>query len=176
MKFEIFGPFNLTKKANGLVDFTRLSRREFWASVEEEYPGLSGACGCYVLAAKGPQGALPHYVGLASQQSFERECSQNHVLRHIDNAIAGKPRLRPQLFLVAKKTPQGRFARRSRALQKDIEFLEDYLIGLALDRNPKLGNLRGTRFLRGLTVRGFFNASRGARPSASASFSRMIGR
>jgi hypothetical protein len=90
--------------------------------------------------------------------------------------IAGRPNLQPQLFLVAKLTRTRRLARPSRSGHADIEFLENYLIGLALDRNPKLRNQRQTRYLRNLHVEGFLNTGRG-KPSPSArSLRKLLGR
>jgi hypothetical protein len=134
---------------------------------------LSGGCGCYVVAAAGGNGSLPHYVGLTTRRTFSEECSAPHVTKHFNDVIAGKPKLRPQLFLVAKLTPKGRFAKPSAAQHADIEFLETYMIALALDRNADLRNQKQTTYLRRLRVEGFFNAGQG-KPSPSASSLRAL--
>jgi hypothetical protein len=90
--------------------------------------------------------------------------------------IAGKPKLRPQLFLVAKLTRTGRLARPSPSGHADIKFLENYMIGLALDRNPELRNQRQTRYLRDLHVEGFLNTGPGKPSPSASSLRRLLGR
>jgi hypothetical protein len=176
MRFRVFGPFEMPRNANGLIAFDRQARNEFWESVESEHEGLSSGCGCYIVAAAGGNGAKPHYVGRTTARSFRDECSTHHVIYHFNEVIAGKPKLRPQLFLVAKLTRTGRLARPSPSGHADIKFLENYMIGLALDRNPELRNQRQTRYLRDLHVEGFLNTGRG-KPSRSArSLRRLLGR
>lgn len=141
--------------------------------MDEEHEGLADGCGCYVVAASGGNGTLPHYVGRTTAASFREECSRHHVINHFNEVIAGKPKLRPKLFLVAKLTPKGRFAKPSKSGHADILFLESYLIGLALDRNSSLRNQKQTKYLRDLHVEGLLNTTPG-KPSPSASALRTL--
>jgi hypothetical protein len=181
MLFRVFGPFKMPQNPNGLIAFDGEARNAFWESVNSKHERLPSGCGCYIVAAARGNRAKPHYVGLTIRRSFEQECSAPHVIEHFNEVIAGNPNLQPQLFLIAKLTPTGRFARPSQsdrvnitfAAHADIKFLENYLIGLALDRNPELRNQRQTRYLRNLHVEGFLNTGPG-QPSRSASSLRTL--
>lgn len=175
MNFEIFGPFKYPKSGNGLVDRSKGVKKEFWKSIEQCATGLSKACGCYVVSGSGPNGSLPHYVGLTHKRDFAAECSAAHVYNQMNEAIAGT-RLQPSLFLIARKTPTERFSKPSRNNYPDVKFLEQFLIGLALDRKPTLGNLKGTKYLRGLSVSGFLNTSPGKPTKAATAFRSLMGR
>lgn len=173
MRFRVFGPFTIPRNTNGLISFNKDAKREFWDGVEAACEGVSSGCGCYIVAAAGGNGAKPHYVGLTVRRSFRAECSAAHVINHFNEVIAGKPKLRPQLFLIAKLTPTGRFAKPSSSGHADIKFLENYMIGLALDRNPDLRNQKQTKHLKDLHVEGFLNTGQG-KPSPSASSLRTL--
>lgn len=176
MRFKVFGPFQISRSPNGLIAFSAQEKKAFWARLEEEEGGLADGCGCYVVAAAGGNGTLPHYVGRTTARSFRVECSAHHVINHLNEVISGKPKLRPQLFLVAKLTPTGRLAKPSKSGHADIRFLENYMIGLALDRNANLRNQKQTKYLKDLHVEGFLNTKQG-KPSPSASaFRKLLGR
>lgn len=57
----------------------------------------------------------------------------------------------------------------------DIDFLEQFLIGQALGRNPNLKNLAKTRMLRGLVVPGFINSPRGKYSHAVGALKDVLG-
>lgn len=176
MRFRIFGPFHIGRADNGLLAFDAKTRKAFWGEMEAEEPGLPSGCGCYVVAAAGGNGALPHYVGLTTKRTFETECSAPHVVNHFNATIAGKPKLRPHLFLIAKLTPTGRFAKPSPSGHQDIKFLENYLIGLALDRNSDLRNQKQTRYLKDLHVEGFLNTGQGKPIPSASNLRTLLGR
>jgi hypothetical protein len=184
MLFRVFGPFEMPRNTNGRIAFDRQARKRFWQSVESEHEGLSSGCGCYIVAAAGGNGAKPHYVGLTIRRSFKQECSARHVIEHFNEVIRERPNLRPQLFLIAKLTPTRRFAKPSRsdrvnitfAAHADIKFLENYLIGLALDRNPQLRNQQKTKYLTSLHVEGFLNTGRGKPNPSASSLRKLLGR
>ena len=67
----------------------------------------------------------------------------------------------PQLHLIAKLTPTGRFAAPAANGHRDIQFLETLLIGMALNQNEDLQNIRGTKFLREMRVPGILRPGRG---------------
>jgi hypothetical protein len=167
MRFRIYGPFEIKRKMNGLIDFRGEELKEFWDEVDDAEDGLADACGCYMFATTSANGAKPHYVGRTTARSFRQECSSPHVIHHVNEVVAGKQKRSPQLFLIAKLTRSGSFTKPSKAGQSDINFLENYFIGLALARNPELRNRRQTKFLSELEVEGFLNNGQG-RPSPSA--------
>lgn len=152
MRSSIYGPYDLKRHDNGLVDTSAKAKREFWEKVEADAPGVPQACGCYIFAVKAKRGSLPWYVGLTVKNDFYGEALGPHQVNHYNHALAGKTGVKPQLFLLAKETPQGRFAKPSCNSQRDIAFLETFMFGIAFKRNPKLRNARNMLFLRNLIV------------------------
>jgi hypothetical protein len=159
MKFSIHGPFELPRDS-GLIDTTASSRRLFWEKVDESVPGLPDACGCYIFVIKAKRGALPWYVGLTEKNSFRFEAIGLHQVDHYNHALARKIGVKPQLFFLAKQTPTERFAKPSANYQPDVEFLETFMFGIALNRNADLRNAKNTRFLRNLVVPSIINSPR----------------
>ncbi len=49
MRFRVYGPFQLWRLHTGLLAGDKESRDDFWDEVDDDEPGLSGACGCYVF-------------------------------------------------------------------------------------------------------------------------------
>jgi len=172
--FSTFGPFVLPKNAGGTIDFSRESKRAFWDAVNAAEDGLAQACGCYIVAASGGRGTLPHYVGLTEGNSFKNECSARHVLGHFNAIVGDNIKRQPKLFLIAKRTPTGRFSKPAKDRHPDIRFLENYLIALALERNHQLRNLRQTKFLREMKVEGLLNGGQGRPGDAASSLRAML--
>lgn len=165
MKFQVHGPFDVPR-ANGLVDNSATSRKKFWASVCKGAPKLSEACGCYVFVIKARRGSLPWYVGRTTKRTFKDEALGAHQVNHYNQALGKKVGVAPQLFFVSKLTPSGRLAKPSGNSHKDIEFLETFLFGVALKRNPNLRNAKSTTFLKRLVVPGIINSPQ--RPPTAA--------
>lgn len=82
----------------------------------------------------------------------------------------------PVLYLVARLTAQGRYyCRPSVSGYKDIDFLENYLIGAALAHNPDLLNKRGTKLLREICVPGILNSRQGNPGRAAVDVRQILG-
>lgn len=155
MLYKVFGPYPIPRDGR-LVSKTPADRRAFWSVVEAEAGGLPDACGCYVFSIR----RRAWYVGLAEKQSFCFECFSLHKLSQYNYSlqlVSGEP----QLHLIAKLTPTGRFAAPGANGYRDIQFLETLLIGLALNQNEDLQNIRGTKFLREMRVPGILRTGRG---------------
>lgn len=155
MLYKVFGPYAIPRDGV-LIAKTAADRREFWSAVEAEADGLPDACGCYVFSIR----RRAWYVGLAEKQTFCQECFSLHKLNQYNYSlqrVSGEP----QLHLIAKLTPTGRFAAPAVNGHRDIEFLETLLIGMALNQNEDLQNIRGTKFLREMRVPGILRTGRG---------------
>lgn len=155
MRFEIYGPYDVPRNGRW-VSRTRIDKRDFWDAVDGDVDSLSSACGCYVFAVRG----RVWYVGMAERQSFWDECFSGHKVLQYNEAlqlVTGQP----ELFFIAKVTPNGRFARPSTNGHREIPLLEKLLIGIALRRNPELQNIRGTTLLREMNVPGVLNTGQG---------------
>jgi hypothetical protein len=155
LNYDIHGPFRLERNGH-LVDSRAETRRAFWSSVEDVMNGLSTAVGCYVFCV----GKKAWYVGLAEKQSFKNECFTPHKINTFNSAL-NKMKGKPSLILISKMTNTNRFARPTVNGHKATKFLEDILIGMALASNPSLENIRGTKFLKQLTVPGVINTTQG---------------
>ncbi|CAN5444377.1 hypothetical protein BH09GEM1_BH09GEM1_07630 [soil metagenome] len=178
MTFGVYGPFEITR-LNTLVDSTAAAKKTFWADVDSRVPGLSTACGCYIMVVRAKRGALPWYVGLTTKRTFAKEAYNAHQVNHYNNALTNpfgiKVGVRPELYLLPKETPTGRFAQPSQKAHLDIEFLETFLFGVAINRNPAMRNTKNTKFLRTLVVPGIINTPRRAPRVAEQSLKAALG-
>jgi len=170
MKFEPHGPFELPR-SDGEID--RSKKNSFWKSIETEHPSLSNAVGCYIFAMKAAKGFKPWYVGKTERQSFMAETWQPGNLLSYGGVIR-KHHGKPMLFLLAKLTAQGKFAKPTKRKIGAVAALEEMLIGVCLQRNGELLNKKTTRYLKGLQVPGYLNDSPGARPKSARALARLL--
>ena len=151
MNFSIHGPYEIPRDGN-LITRDRHRRRQFWDTIDVQTAGLSEAIGCYIFSIRG----MPWYAGSAQRQDFKHECFSAHKITQYEAALhKGKGRAFLQLF--ARTTPGDRFCKKTTRAYRDIDFLENSIIGMALRRNPQLQNIRGTAFLRDMHVPGLVN-------------------
>lgn len=171
MHYDIYGPFELPLAKPGRLARLPADRREFWDELEEEYSGLAGACGCYLVSVRN----RIWYVGMAGKQEFRRECFTPDKILKINDAM-DQGSGRAFLTLIARQTNGGRFSKPSGNGYRDVRDLELLLIGAALERNPALLNKGATKVLREMVVPGFINSPThaGNRSSVKA-FWRIMG-
>lgn len=167
MKYSVHGPFELGKqKENGLVKCSKDEKADFWSSVEKDCSSLPSACGCYLFAIRAGKGIKPWYVGRSTSQTFEKECFAPHKIKIYHEALASKKGT-PVLFLVAKRTNGGKFVKPGKNSHEATEYLETLMIGAALEKNPKLMNIKKTKYLKEMCVPCLINTPQG-KPSPSA--------
>jgi hypothetical protein len=159
MQFGTFGPFEVPVDDWGNVS-TSLS--DFWEEVDSAWHGLASARGCYVfgLAKSGGSRIEPWYVGKTNRQGFESECFKSHQLNHYSRALSRYERAKPYLYLISQFTQNGTRLFRGNS-GSVIDFLETYLIGIALRANSDLMNKRDTKLYREVTLPGFLNSPPG---------------
>ena len=141
---------------------------DFWDSIESEYPGLSTAIGVYVfgLRSSGGPTITPWYVGKSiNANGFKGECFTPHKRDCYHDAMANYERAVPGLFLIARLTDTGRFSQDRNV--DEIDFLEKYFIGLAINVNPEIVNRRSTVNYTRVVVPGILNSPPG-NPGAGA--------
>ena len=172
--YQVFGPFNLHKSGK-LVD--KHYRKNFWTDVEHRAPGLPNALGCYVFGIKAAKGAFPWYVGKTEKGNFRGETWTPHKLNLYNEALnfGKKKKGTPQLFLIARRTKGGKFAKPRRSGIGDVRALENLLIGTCLLRNRHLLNAKQTKHLRSIVVPGYMNEQPGARPKAASELAKLLG-
>jgi hypothetical protein len=151
----------------------RSKKKSFWKSIEMEYSSLPNAVGCYVFALKAAHGFKPWYVGKTEKQTFMAETWQPGKLLGYGEVIRAHNG-KPMLFLLAKLTAQGKFAKPTKRKIGAVAALEEMLIGVCLQRNGELLNKKTTRYLKGLQVPGYLNDSPGARPKSARALARLL--
>ena len=168
MIYEILGPFEIPRdETTGLTDDKEV--KNFW----RERGDCATACGCYLFAIKASKGIKPWYVGVANKLTFSQEALTKPKLKIYDNVISIR-KGKPLLFLIARKTNTGKFAKSPKNKIKEIDYLETILIGAALDKNKDLLNIQKTKRLKNLIVPGLINTSRGKRSVAVKEFVKAI--
>ena len=159
MKFYVH-LFEIDRKPNRHGIFGK----EFWSKVAAEDEDLPGACGCYLFALQNGNNIVPWYVGKTEKRTFEKECCGATQINYY-NEILVDHNGTPGLFLLPRLTGSGeKFAKPSKNGHRDIDFLETMLIGMALEKNPELLNVKKTALLREMKVPGVINSPQ-ARPT-----------
>ena len=168
MNYDIFGPYALPKKtaAKGKVlDLSAKSLRPFWEAIEEnEGIDLRNGRGCYLFAHKAGGGFKPWYVG-QSKGPFAKEVFTPKNKGHYSEVYSDLGAATPVIFLIARLTTGGGLSERSLS-SKEVDFIEQKLIGLALAKNPDLINVANTRHHKGLVIPGIHNHSGSLSPAA----------
>jgi len=162
MRFAVYGPYDLGRDSSGWIG--KESKAQFWKEIEDEVPGLSGACGCYVFRVAAGGGSKPWYVGKAEKQAFKTECFSADKMNKYNKVFSNRQRGRPQLIFLAQVTEKKNDFRKPTTCQRPfIQALESILIGKAFEKNSELLNIQGTRKTQRLVVEGFLNTSQLAR-------------
>jgi hypothetical protein len=174
--FEVAGPFDLTRHGSKKI-ITDSTLKDIKPKLEHWKVGLSEACGCYVFAVRAGKGYTPHYVGQACKSSITME-ALNPSNREKYNKVLSESKGTPVLFLIPLQTPTGKFRKKSQVNRglAALDFLEDWLIAHAIEKNPALINNKQTKFLRQIHVAGFFNAKKGESTYASQQLSKTLWR
>jgi hypothetical protein len=110
------------------------------------------------------RGVKPWYVGKSGKQRFYSEIFSPHKV-NIYNDVAANQKGTPIIFLIAKRTKNGQrlsAPTKRKSGNRFINELEKLLIGAALEKNPKLKNIRDSSLLRRMIVPGFINSTHGA--------------
>lgn len=177
MKFEVFGPYFFQTKS--IIKASHIDEMKKLAQTDAKVAALLLCPGCYVFGVKssGSSRVVPWYVGKAEHQSVLKEATNAQHLQLYNEIFDGYERGHPALYFMPAVTPTGK--PRSPALKGSsmpaVDFLEDWLIATALKVNPSLWNVKKTKLLRELYVRGVFNPSAGDMNPASASLKRCLG-
>ena len=161
MRFVVYGPYELERNSSGRIN---KSNAQFWKEIEDEVPGLSGACGCYVFRVVAGKGSKPWYVGKAEKQAFKTECFSDGKIIKYNDVLAARKSGTPQLIFLAQVTEKKNdFCKPTTGVRPFIQALELILIDKALEKNPDLLNIQGTGAARSIKVEGFLNTPQLAR-------------
>ena len=179
MHFQVQGPFKLKRFGDRKL-ITKETLTCLIEDAEKAKKGLSNSCGCYVFAIRAAKGIVPWYVGQANRTTLLKE-ALNASNREKYNTVFDKQAIKngtPVLFLLPKVTTTGNhFAKPTNASSgyASVNFLEDWLIACALQKNSKMINNKKTFFLRKLHITGLFNANHGEATTPSSALRRTLG-
>lgn len=177
MRFETFGPFYLP--TNSIITTANARKLKEYLASDPRTEILLAACGCYIFGIKssGSTRVIPWYVGKAEKQSVLKEATNAAHLQMYNEIFDGYKRGRPAFYFLPAMTPGGRVRTPTtgQGSIQAIKFLEDWLIATAYKTNPNLWNVRSTKMLRELYVRGIFNPKQGDSDQESADLKICLG-
>lgn len=156
--YYTLGPFTVPRKGGTggkkVLDASKVAINTFWEDIEQTVSGLSMACGCYIFAMKAGRGITPWYVG-QSKTGFKNECFAATKINHYHDVINSTVKGTPVLILLTRYTQGNKIAKT--VTWDEANFVEQYIIGLALGKNPNLRNVKNTKFSRTLQIPGILN-------------------
>jgi hypothetical protein len=164
MDFSVYGPFEVKRKLNGLIDASKQSRQNFCSVVEESKLNLSLSTGCYVFALKSGGGSTAWYVGKAEGQPFSKEIFTSHKINVFNDVLASKKGI-PQIYFIPRLSTSGKLCGPGKMRRRTIDFLETTLIGMAL---PELKNIKDTKMLREIRVPAIIRSNALGHPGKAA--------
>ncbi len=177
-QFQALGPFPvpvIQTDNRDWVDFDRAREAVFGnaqAATEGRYD-LREAIGVYGFGLSSPQGKRirPHYVGKACDQTLHRRVFQPQDKAALyDDVLTSSKRAVPFVFLLPLLTPSGALARLGSNARR-IGLAEQNLIGMALQVNPDLYNVKHRVALEAFTIDG---VPSGRRSEAATGFGAML--
>jgi hypothetical protein len=172
MRFDVYGGFRIDRRPDRLGVFDK----NFWKQVSDLNARLPGACGCYIFALRHGKNIVPWYVGKTEKDTFETECFQPTKINYFNEVLRNHAGT-PLLFLLPRLTGSAmRFSRPIESAYHDVDFLETLLIGLALEKNANLINVRKTKLLREMIVPGIMNSPPGSSTAPVVALRNALGR
>jgi len=149
-----------------------MALRQFWDDRRSDgSPSwLAKAVGVYVWTVKEDGRRIPWNVGITSKQGFKGRFPQKEAsfLRFRE----GRADCEIEVYLLVRQSRSGKASRSSNNAQND--WLETMLIASALKVNPDLKNTAKSKFLRSVTVDGYWNDNIEQSTEASKSFGRLF--
>jgi len=166
--YHVHGPFEIpTVKKGKKRLISRHLTRDFWDKIEGP-SDLRDRKGCYLFAMRAGKGTRPWYVGMTTAR-FRSECFQDHKRKHFESVLEEYQRATPVMFFVVLEPRPGRQP------TDEISEMEDYLISVALKKNPELCNVKGTRGVESWSISGVKGGGKGKPSTAAQEFSAAIG-
>ncbi len=138
-KFKPFGPYQVNyDNMPGGKRITKENIKNFWGKSTELQEKVKTKKGVYIFGMTVSNGIVPCYVG-KTVNNFEKECfTERNINIYNGEIIRYERNYKPFLFFLVYQ-PQ----KNQKLTDKVIRELENYLINLAVDKNPDLANTRG---------------------------------
>ncbi len=163
MRFEVVGPFFIQTPRIIKVDHIKDLEVEI-AERSEEDAKLLGGPGCYIFGVKtSSRRVIPWYVGKAEKQSVFKEATNTAHLQIYNEILDEYEKGYPALIFLPQVTAKGKPTSLAKGdgRRQAVDFVEDWLIAAALKSNPNLFNIKKTKMLSELWIRGVFNPTQG---------------
>lgn len=159
--FSVHWPIFYIRDKHKQIGRYKNTRNSFSDSCNETDAGLSNGIGCYLFVLKIGESYKPYYVGMASQRCFASERLGSHKILIYNEALNDQRGI-PAIFLIAKRSKSGKLSKPSKNRDKAISWLESLLIGMCIEKNPKLKNISKTKLLKEMLVPGILNTPKGS--------------
>lgn len=167
--FQVHGPFDCDKNT---IDH-KTQQKDFWKSVDDEVPFLSGAHGVYLLSLRNKSNYKPYHVGITQVQGFDREVFNYSNLTKILGTLAKtKGTLCVHLLARPKAVQKGFSVNVSKEVLRHLERL---VLSYGRKKNPKMLNIAHTKFLDSVEIENVTaNFTKGKAQKAVQSFRNAI--
>ncbi len=172
MNFDVYGPYEIAR-------FTpkKLITKESCTDLQSRLSEFDTSCGCYIFAMRAGKGIKPWYVGQANKSSLIQEALNPSNIVKFNTDVLSRFKGTPVIFFLPLLTGNKKvFAKPTKRKEgrKSVDFLEEWLIASALQKNPSLINKQKTKFLRDIHVRGIFNPVQGEADDHSAALKKTL--
>ena len=169
--FETFGLLEPPVVGRNIVAATK----SWWDDYNEAYGiDISNAIGCYMFTM-GKSHIKPWYVG-KTVNSFRNEIFTPHKLRHYNEVINRGHRGPPGIYLFPllndNYTSYTKLSG-ARSSNRQIEWLEKTLIGMAYSQNQNIQNVKDVTGAKRINVRGIIGQPMAGRPHAEIGLARQ---
>ena len=162
MRFEVVGPFFI--KTPTMIKVDHIKDLKACVQADEKVATLLTAPGCYVFGVKSTaKRVVPWYVGKSERRSIFKEATNAAHLQLYNEILDEYDKGYPALIFLPQVTLAGKPSKvaKGEGHKPAVDFLEDWLIAAALKSNPGLFNVKKTKMLNELWVRGLFNPTPG---------------
>lgn len=162
--FEVHGPFPISfeKRAGGRT----LVFDDFWAAGSDAHY-LAAECGCYVFAMRASSGLTPVYVGKAGR-TFKQEAFNPSNRHKYHNGFSEWGKGTPLMYFVVHPKKKS-----SKATEKLIKQVEDFLIQAGAAKNPGIMNIRGVQQPK-WSIKGVVRSKAGKKRANEVEFAKLF--
>lgn len=150
--------------------YRQINESVFWKNAEQEVPGIKGAKGAYIFALRRSKGFMPFYVGKTNNK-FGKEAFHAHKV-DIYNTCVNDKHGTPIILFIAARTETGKFSKEDN--DRLFQWLETYLINLAIKRNKNLLNISKTSFMTDTHIPSLLNSKKGTDTDDSRTLKRVL--
>jgi len=164
--FEVLGPFEIIPSRNKVARRIEKDCSGFW----QAHPKANAArnrIGCYVFAIRAAKGYRPVYVG-KTWNGFAKEIFGSHQRDYYNAELASIAKGTPVFFFVTHPAGRGKPNKRM------IRDIEEFLIQVAVAKNPNVRNVIG-RSEKKWGITGVIRSGQGKAKKSATEFKKTMG-